>query len=63
MSDQKSDRDGRLIGGLIVFGIGTIFLLRSLGYLRIDDWWPLLMMIVGVAMIASYFARGKQRGG
>lgn len=57
MNQPSGRTEGVLIGGLIVFGIGTVFLLRNLGYIRIDEWWPLAMMVVGLAMVASYFFR------
>ncbi len=50
MNDQSRRREGRLIAGLIVAGIGTIFLLRNMGYIHIDEWWPLIMIVVGLAL-------------
>jgi hypothetical protein len=55
MNDQSRRREGRLIAGLIVAGIGTIFLLRNMGYINIDEWWPLVLIIVGLALVISFF--------
>ena len=60
MNDQSRRREVRLIAGLIVAGIGTIFLLRNMGYINIDEWWPLVLIIVGLALVISYFF-SKQR--
>jgi hypothetical protein len=53
-------RDGSLTGGLILVGIGTLFLLKKLGIfpgLDIGDLWPLILIIVGLALIVGYFRR------
>ena len=63
MSDKKSEdeRRGMLIGGLIVLGIGFIFLLSNLGILPdIDEMWPLILIIIGVSLMIGSFYKGKK---
>ena len=63
MSDKKmeADRRGTLIGGVILLGVGLIFLLSNLDIIPdIDDMWPLFPIIVGVALIVGSFYKGKK---
>lgn len=53
---------GRLFAGLLIIGLGVIFLLGSLGELRVgrffSDFWPLILIFVGIwHMAASGFRR------
>ena len=62
MSDKKTEeeRRGMLIGGLITLGVGLIFLLINLGILpEMRDMWPMIPIIVGVALIIGSFRKGK----
>ncbi|MGH9866631.1 MAG: LiaI-LiaF-like domain-containing protein [Candidatus Polarisedimenticolia bacterium] len=62
MQDTKrEDARGMLIGGLIVLGVGTLFLLHNLGIIPdMDVIWPLFPIIVGIALIVG--ALLKMRG-
>ena len=63
MSDKKmeSERRGMLIGGLITLGVGLIFLLINLGILpEMRDMWPMIPIIVGVALIIGSFYKDKK---
>ena len=52
---KNRDRDnpwGRLVGGLTLLAVGTIFWLDHLGRLDASDyyrWWPLVLIAIGVA--------------
>jgi hypothetical protein len=49
---EKEDRRGLVIGGLIVLGIGLVFLLGNLGVIPdISATWPLILVVVGVALL------------
>lgn len=52
---------GQIQGGIIVLGVGIIFLLSNLGYIPgIGRMWPLLPIIVGVAIIlGGLMSRGR----
>ena len=63
MSDKKmeSERRGMLIGGLITLGVGLIFLLINLDILpEMRDMWPMIPIIVGVALIIGSFYKDKK---
>jgi uncharacterized membrane protein HdeD (DUF308 family) len=51
---------GKLIGGLIVLGLGVIFLLSAYDILNWSRIWPWILIIVGVALIIAYFHEKKQ---
>lgn len=56
---QQKD-SGKLIGGLIVLGLGIIFLLSAYDVLNWSKIWPWILIIVGVALIIAYFHERKQ---
>lgn len=55
IKDNKSDvlkqnNSSRICGGLIIIGVGLVFLLKNLGY-HVPEWlisWPILLIIVGL---------------
>jgi len=57
---QKDDR-GKLVGGIIVAGIGLIFLLSNLDVIpRIGRTWPLFLIVVGFALLVGAM-RGRNQ--
>ena len=70
MTKQKSweDREGSLIGGLLLVGIGTFFLLNQLKIIDvgIDKLWPVVLIIIGIGLIVGHFrgprsTRGREK--
>lgn len=63
MTDKNKDKDdsrGLLIGGVITLGFGIIFLLSNLNILpSLREMWPLILIIVGVALIVAAFKKDK----
>ncbi len=60
---HKNDRQGMLIGGIIITGIGILFLLSNLRIIpSIGELWPVFMIIVGIAVIVGAFAKKKNNG-
>jgi hypothetical protein len=56
---HDTDRVGRLTAGLIILGVGILFLLERLDIIPgIDTVWPVFPIIVGIALIVSAFYRG-----
>ena len=51
MSEQPSSqtpstsRNGSIIGGIVLVGLGVIFLLQNFGVLYIDNWWALFILL------------------
>lgn len=59
--DSKKDSRGSLIGGIILIGVGFIFLLSNLGIIPdIGSMWPLFLIIVGIAVILGGSKRIKK---
>ena len=55
---EKNESRGMLVGGLIVTGIGVFFLLSQLEIIPdVGDMWPIIPIIVGVALIAGSFRK------
>ncbi len=49
---KKSKGDGSITAGLIMVGIGLVFLLSNLGIIPdLGETWPLFLIIVGVALL------------
>jgi hypothetical protein len=60
---DKDDRHGMVIGGLIVLGVGLIFLLSNLDIIPdLGKMWPLILVVIGVALLAGAIFKksGKQ---
>ena len=52
--DEKDDRHGMVIGGLIVLGLGVVFLLCNLGVIpSFGEMWPLSLVVVGIALLVG----------
>ena len=50
--EEKEDRHGMVIGGVIVLGIGIVFLLGNLRIIpHIGEMWPLILVVVGIALL------------
>ena len=58
--DYKSHhrRSGNIIWGVILIGMGTLFLLMNLDILPdMSDMWPVVIIIVGLALTIGAFVR------
>ena len=66
-SANPNEREGTLIGGLILVGIGIYFLLWEFGYLPgLHKFWPVILIIVGLSLILGHIrspwrSRGKEK--
>lgn len=54
--DPERNRSG-LVFGMIVLGLGVIFLLRNYGILDWFDFWPWILIVIGVALVVSHLTR------
>jgi hypothetical protein len=51
---EKDDRHGMVIGGLIVLGLGVVFLLANLEIIPdFGTMWPLVLVVIGVALLVG----------
>lgn len=57
--EYKKKDSGKLVGGLIVLGIGIIFLLSAYDFLNWAKIWPWILIVIGVALIIAYFHEKK----
>ena len=58
---KDSDWRGGIIGGIIMLGVGTLFLLSNLKLIPdIDVMWPVIVMIVGLALILGSLRKGQK---
>jgi hypothetical protein len=62
-SDDADKRRGLVIGGLIVLGLGIFFLFAEMGWLDFIDYdmWPIILIIVGAALLVGAFIKPKKR--
>lgn len=50
--EEKEDRHGMVIGGIIVLGIGILFLLSNLDIIPdLGEMWPLILVVIGIALL------------
>lgn len=55
---------GGVVAGLVLLAIGALFLLSNFGILGMQPlhtWWPLLLIILGVAKLIGYGRLQAQR--
>ena len=58
---EKNERANLLISGSIILGVGIIFLLINMDVIPgLHDTWPILIIIVGIALIVGGFASKKK---
>ena len=61
---RKDESRGMLMGGLIVLGVGILFLLHNLGVIPdMDVIWPVFPIIVGVVLIVGALLKMRSEGG
>lgn len=59
----RNGREGPIVAGLILLGMGFLFLLMELDVLPgFGELWPVVLIIVGLAIIVGHFRRGGGRG-
>ena len=53
---RRDHRNGHWVSGLVLIGIGTVFLLERQGYIEIGAWthyWPFILVAVGMGRMAD----------
>jgi Na+-transporting methylmalonyl-CoA/oxaloacetate decarboxylase gamma subunit len=59
---HRDDCSGRVIGGLIVLGLGIVFLLAELDVIPdLGRMWPLILVVIGIALLVGA-AFKKEKG-
>lgn len=60
MCDKKDDRQGKLTWGIILIGVGIIFLLSNWGIIPdLEESWPIILIVVGIALILVAKRKGE----
>ena len=61
MSNKKPKRPksphGKMVSGIILLGIGVLFLLNNFDVIFIDESWPFILIIVGIALLVGAWFR------
>jgi hypothetical protein len=63
---RNGEMAGRLLFGLIVLGIGVLFMLDRMGIASAGDvfqWWPVLLLLLGLARLSGMFGRRRVTSG
>jgi len=59
---ETAPRSGSVFWGFILMALGAIFLLSNFevfDYDRIFDFWPVIVIVIGLKMIADYYTKKK----
>jgi hypothetical protein len=62
----REKRADGLVGGLILIALGAVFLLGQQGLFGVSgirDWWPLIVVALGVGKLVSSGGGRRRRGG
>ena len=62
LDTRPAPRNGSVFWGLILMGLGVIFLLSNfeiINYERIFEFWPVIIIVIGLKMISDYFLKKK----
>jgi len=61
MSNKKEKKrkspHGKMVTGIILLGIGVLFLLNNFDVIFIDESWPFILIIVGIALLVGAYFR------
>ncbi len=60
-TDEAKKHRNEMVTGLILFGLGIIFLLNSFDVVDIGDSWPLILVVIGLSLIAGSLRRDTAR--
>jgi len=61
MPEEKDDRHGKLIGGIILIGIGLVFLLSNWNLIPdFSESWPIILVVIGFALLLGALRKGEK---
>jgi hypothetical protein len=62
-AERRAAREGGAwIGGVILIGLGVIFLLQNAGMLALQNWWALFILIPAVGSFGAAYAETRHSG-
>ena len=60
---DKQNQKGMIVSGLIVFGIGVLFLAAEMGWIPgLHRSWPFILIVVGLALIVGALFKKPSAG-
>ena len=59
-SDNHKKQRSRMAGGIIMLGLGVIFLLNNFDVVYFEDSWPFILIIVGFALLIGALFKNKE---
>jgi len=61
--DEREDRHGMVIGGLIVLGLGVVVLFGNLEIIPdFGTMWPLVLVVIGIALLIGAVVKKDKKG-
>ena len=57
---QKNCKKRPIVSGIILLGIGLLMLLSVQGILTVEQGWPLIIIVVGLAIVVAAMTRDKK---
>lgn len=61
IKSKHKDQSGNYIGGIILIGVGVLFLLVNFDVIPgLEDSWPIFIIIVGLAIIVGAMTKKKK---
>ncbi|MDX9856420.1 MAG: DUF5668 domain-containing protein [candidate division Zixibacteria bacterium] len=57
---EKKNRKRPIVSGIILIGLGLLMLLAMHNVLSMEQGWPLIIIVVGLAIVAAAFTRDKK---
>ncbi len=57
----ESNRPSSMAAAVLFFGVGSLFLLRNLNFIRFSLWhlWPLILVFIGISILWQAWARDR----
>ncbi len=60
--DEDKDNSGMVIGGVIIAGVGILFLLVNFDVIpNLGKTWPIFLVILGIALLAGGIIKRRNR--
>jgi phage shock protein C len=56
-SPSASNRQGPLLFGGVLIALGVLFLVQNLLRINLSQYWPLILIVIGVALLVPQFRR------
>jgi phage shock protein C len=58
---QSTGRNGAVVFGIVLIVLGGLFLLQNLLRINFSQFWPVILIVIGLAMLVPIFRRPQQQ--